>query len=430
MKKRALTGILTLTLALALSLAAPAGAAETARAEVLGVSGVCAAVVDDEGTLWTWGCNRYGQLGNDNQGNQEDEDGNPCQTVPAPILEEVRSVALGDFHGAAVKEDGTLWTWGCNDNGQVGQKRVNDKEVLWYWTFIIPHRIVTPYQSVPIQIMEDVAAVSAGDYFTAAIQEDGTLWMWGDNGYGQLGTAHKKDQKNASGGACRKTPTLVMEDVQAVACGAYHTLILKTDGTLLACGYNGYGQLGTGDTTDRDTPVQVMTDVAAIRAGSGYSAALKTDGTLWTWGQNEFGQLGTGDTRERSEPVQVMEDVARMSAGSNHMAVIKTDGTLWAWGFDRFNQLGTGQPLAGEDEMRFQAQPTQVLEDAAFVAAGTYNTLAAKTDGSLWIWGTDIGLILCGIGDLENADGNAVQPVPASLPVELRVAVSNVNSGK
>lgn len=374
MKKSALTGILTL--ALALGLAAPAGAFEAGAVDAptsLGVSGTFSAVVDEDGTLWTWGNNNYGQLGNDNQGNVKNDSGNPEQNVPTPILEEIRSVAVGGFHGAAIKEDGTLWTWGCNDNGQVGQKRVNDKDVIWYWTFIIPHRIVTPYQTVPVQIMEDVAAV---------------------------------------------------------ACGAYHTLILKTDGTLWACGHNGYGQLGAGDTTDRDDPVQVMTDVAAISAGFGFSAALKTDGSLWTWGRNDDGQLGTGDTQDRSEPVQVMDNVAQISAGSSHMVAIKTDGTLWTWGVDRFNQLGTGQPLAGEDETRFNPQPTQVLEDAAFVAAGTYNTLAAKTDGSLWIWGTDIGLILCGIGDLENADGNAVQPVPASLPVELRVAVSNVNSGK
>lgn len=428
MKKKVFAGILTLVLTLAFT--APAGAVEVRQGDVLDISGLCAMAVDDEGTLWTWGYNRYGQLGNDDQGDWEDEDGNLCQTVPASILEEVRSVALGDFHGAAVKEDGTLWTWGCNDHCQVGQKRVNDKEVLWYWTYFIPHRSVTPYQTVPVQIMEDVASVSAGDYFTAAVKEDGTLWMWGDNNYGQLGAAQEKNQKNSTGGACRKTPTLTMEDVAAVACGAYHTLILKTDGTLWACGHNGYGQLGAGDTTDRDDPVQVMTDVAAISAGFGFSAALKTDGSLWTWGRNDDGQLGTGDTQDRSEPVQVMDNVAQISAGSSHMAAIKTDGTLWTWGFDQFNQLGTGQPLAGEDETRFNPQPTQVLEDAAFVAAGTYNTLAAKTDGSLWIWGTDIGLILCGIGDLENADGNAVQPVPASLPVELKVAVSNVNSGK
>lgn len=424
MKKRVLPWILTLLLAL--SLAAPAGAVETVQAEALGVSGVCAAVVDDEGTLWTWGCNSYGQLGNDNQGDHEDSYGTLYQTSPAPILEEVRSVALGDFHGAAVKEDGTLWTWGCNDNGQVGQKRVNDKDVIWYWTFIIPHRFVTPYQSVPIQIMEDVASVSAGAYFTAAVKEDGTLWTWGNNYYGQLGDGHGKNQKNRIGEACRKSPVQVMEDVQAVACGDFHTLILKTDGTLWACGNNASGELGAGDTANRDIPVQVMTDVAAISAGQSSSAALKTDGTLWTWGDNEYGQLGTGDTRDRSEPVQVMENVAQITFGTMHMAAIKTDGTLWTWGFDRSNQLGTGQPLAGESEMRFQSQPVQVMEDAALVSAGNYTTLAAKNDGTLWAWGSDFGKFLCGLGDLEDASGDAVQSVPAPLPVELTVGLPNV----
>ena len=121
-----------------------------------------------------------------------------------------------------------------------------------------------------------------------------------------------------------------------------------------------------------------------------------------------------------------MENVAQITFGTMHMAAIKTDGTLWTWGFDRSNQLGTGQPLAGESEMRFQSQPVQVMEDAALVSAGNYTTLAAKNDGTLWAWGSDFGKFLCGLGDLEDASGDAVQSVPAPLPVELTVGLPNV----
>ncbi|MBP3318941.1 MAG: hypothetical protein J6K94_02955 [Ruminiclostridium sp.] len=414
MKKKLLS--LSLSLVLALGLTIPAGAA-LGEPETLSASGNFAAVVDEKGTLYTWGTNNYGQLGSDNQANSEDENGTPEQTVPLAVLEDVKAVALGNFHGAAIKTDGTLWTWGCNDNGQVGKKKVNDKEVLWYWTFIIPHRLVTPYQSVPVQIMEDVAKVSAGDYFTAAVKTDGTLWAWGSNWEGELGTNHEKDQNNKIGTPCRKEPTLVMEDVADVACGSFHTLILKTDGTLWACGNNNSGQLGVVDTSDQAAPVQVMTDVAAISAGSGFSAAIKTDGTLWTWGDNQYGQLGTGDTRTRYEPTQVMEGVAQVSLGAYQTAVIKTDETLWTWGWDRFNQLGTGQPLVEGDAQRYTTEPAQVMEDAALASCGTWSTLAAKTDGTLWTWGSDIGSNLGtdGKGDLTNENGDAVQSVPVML---------------
>jgi len=417
MKKKLIS--LSLSLVLALGLAVPAGAV-LGEPDTLQVGGNFAAVVEEDGTLYTWGANNYGQLGSDNQTNTKDEYDAPHQTVPLAVLEDVKAVALGDFHGAAIKEDGTLWTWGNNDSGQVGKKKVNDKNVLWFWSFIIPHRYVTPYQSVPVQIMEDVAKVSAGDYFTAAVKIDGTLWMWGANNYGQLGTNHEKDQKTKAE-VCRKEPTLIMEDVADVACGGYHTLILKTDGTLWACGSNESGQLGIEEVADQAVPVQVMTDVAAIAAGGVYSAAIKTDGTLWTWGDNEYAQLGTGDTRPRSMPVQVMEDVAQVSLGAYHTFVIKTDGTLWGWGWDRFNQLGTGQPLAGEVQ-RYTKEPAQVMTDAALVDAGTWSTLAVKTDGTLWTWGSDMSgqLGTGGKGDLTDEEGDPVQSVPVMLE-ELKV---------
>ncbi|MBR2491293.1 MAG: hypothetical protein IKB65_07415 [Ruminiclostridium sp.] len=410
MKKRMIS--LSLSLVLALGLAVPAGVA-MGDPENLSASGVFTAVVDEKGTLYTFGSNNYGQLGSDNRANSEDEYGTPEQTVPLAVLEDVKAVALGDFHGAAIKEDGTLWTWGCNDNGQVGKKKVNDKDVMWYRARILPRRLVTPYQSVPVQIMEDVAQVSAGDYFTAAVKTDGTLWMWGGNNYGQLGTNYENDQKTKAGN-CRKEPTFVMEDVADVACGAYHTLILKTDGTLWACGSNEYSQLGIAGVPDQPVPVQVMTDVAAISAGGFCSAVIKTDGTLWTWGQNDQGQLGLGDTRDRHEPTQVMENVAQISAGGYHMTAITTDGTLWAWGNDRQNQLGTGQPA---DREAWETKPVQVMTDAALVDAGTWSTLAVKTDGTVWTWGTDLSgqLGLDGKTDLTDEDGYPVQSVPAEL---------------
>ena len=413
MKKKLLS--LSLSLVMAIGLAVPAGAA-MGDPENLSASGVFTAAVDENGTLYTWGTNTYGQLGSKDLVKIKGEF--PDQNFPLAVLEDVQSVALGDFHGAAIKNDGTLWTWGCNDNGQVGKKRVNDKYVMWYKGRFFPRRIVTPCQSVPVQVMEDVAQISAGDYFTAAVKSDGSLWMWGSNLYGELGTDHKKDQNNRIGWACRKEPTFVMEDVADVACGAYHTLILKTDGTLWACGNNESGQLGIEDTDNQAVPVRVMTDVAAISAGRAFSAVIKTDGTLWTWGENQYGQLGTGDTRSRQEPTQVMTDVAQVSLGADQTFAVKNDGTLWGWGWDQFNQLGTGQPLAEDGAQRHSTEPVQVMADVAMVDAGTWSALAVKTDGTVWTWGSDFSgqLGTNGKGDLTNEEGYPVQSVPAELP--------------
>ena len=139
MKKRLTTTILALTMALGLATSAGAAMGDP---ENLSASGGFTAAVDENGTLYTWGTNTYGQLGSEDLVKVNGKF--PDQNFPLAVLEDVQAVALGDFHGAAVKTDGTLWTWGCNDNGQVGKKRVNDKYVMWYKGRFLPRRIVTP----------------------------------------------------------------------------------------------------------------------------------------------------------------------------------------------------------------------------------------------------------------------------------------------
>ncbi len=127
-----------------------------------------------------------------------------------------------------------------------------------------------------------------------------------------------------------------------VAAAWYHTLAIKSDGTLWATGYNGYGQLGTGDTTTRDSFVQVLSAASAVAAGEAHTLAIKSDGTLWATGRNKYGQLGTGDTVDRSSFVQVLSAVSAVAAGMYHTLAIKSDGTLWATGRNNYGQLGTG----------------------------------------------------------------------------------------
>ncbi|WP_295392505.1 CARDB domain-containing protein [uncultured Thiodictyon sp.] len=300
-----------------------------------------------DGTLWAWGHNGYGQLGD---GTTTD------RLAPVNVLTGVAAVAAGSSHNLVLKPDGTLWAWGSNWIGQLGDGTATNR--------------LTPVQ---VQVLTGVAAVAAGDYHTMALKPDGTLWAWGYNWIGQLGDGTVTS---------RDAPVQVLTGVAAVAGGGKHTLALKTDGTLWAWGGNWDGQLGDGTTTERYAPVQVLTGVAVVATGSSHTLALKTDGTLWAWGDNWVGQLGDGTTTNRLTPVQVqvLTGVAAVAAGAYHTLALKTDGTLWAWGYNAYGQLGDGTYLN-------RSAPVQVLTGVAAVAAGDYHTLAIKPDGTLWAWG-------------------------------------------
>jgi hypothetical protein len=261
--------------------------------------------IKNDGTLWAWGWNVYGQLG----------DGTTtARHSLVQVMEDVVSVAAGYRHSFAIKNDGTVWAWGHNYYGQLGDGTTTDRHS-------------------PVQVMEGVISITPGHFSTFAIKNDGTLWAWGQNIADLLGDGTITDRHN---------PMQVMEDVASVAAGFYHTLVIKNDDTLWAWGANDYGQLGDGTTTGRYSPVQVLEDVVSVAAGFHHTLAVRNDGRLWTWGHNDYGQLGDGTTTDRHSPVQVMEDVVSVGAGILHSLAFKNDGTLWAWGFNEHGQYGDG----------------------------------------------------------------------------------------
>ena len=162
---------------------------------------------------------------------------------------------------------------------------------------------------------------------------------------------------------------------QKVAGGPYHSLTLKNDGTVWAWGRNDFGELGNGTTTSRYTPVQVkgLTNVVAIAAGYDHSLALRSDGTVWAWGLNGNGQLGDGTTTNRTTPVQVkgLTNVVAIAAGVYHSLAIRSDGTVWTWGYNTYGQLGDGTTTN-------KTTPVQVkgLTNVVAIAAGVYHSLA------------------------------------------------------
>ena len=313
-----------------------------------------------QGNLWTWGYGGNGQLGTNDTTNRN----TPVTTFAGGS--NWKQVDTGLYHTAAIKTDGTLWTWGYNLYGGLGTNDTTDRATP-----------VTTFAGGT-----NWKQVGGGYYFTAAIKTDGTLWTWGYNLYGGLGTNDTTD---------RATPVTTFAggtNWKQVGGGLYYCSAIKTDGTLWTWGRNAFGTLGTNDTTQRNTPVTTFaggTNWKQVAGGSYHTAAIKTDGTLWTWGNNDYGQLGTNDTAHRSTPVTTFAGGTNwksVTGGSYHTAAIKTDGTLWTWGYNGSGALGT-------NDSTNRNTPVTTLAGGSnwkSVAAG-YHTTAIKTDGTLWTWG-------------------------------------------
>lgn len=275
-----------------------------------------------DGTLWATGSNTYGFLG---IGNYENEK----SFTQIGSATDWKSISAGGSHVLAIKTDGTLWAWGANNEGQLG----NGTKTM---------------SNVPIQIGVETnwQHVSAGGYyFSAAIKTDGTLWVWGNDSYGQLGNGQITIHYTI--------PTKIdtATDWQKISAGQYQMIAIKNNGTLWAWGDNSAGSIGIGNTTPVSVPIQVgiANNWKQISAGNLTSYAIKTDGTLWAWGYNSNGQLGDGTTTQKTIPTQIgLETNWQLVAGamSYYYAVaLKNDGSAWSWGINNFGVLGDGTTI-------------------------------------------------------------------------------------
>ena len=222
---------------------------------------------------------------------------------------------------------------------------------------------------------------------TFILKNDGTLWGCGENIYGQLGLGDTND---------RNIFTKITDNVKSVYTGYEHTIILKNDSTLWGCGLNG-GQLGLGDTSDRYTFTQITANtdnVKSVYCGGNYTFILKNDSTLWGCGNNGYGQLGLGDTTARTIFTKIINDVKSVDCGRGHTIILKNDGTLWGCGRNSYGQLGLGDMT---NRHTFIQITTNTDNIKSFYCGDNYE-LILKNDGTLWGCGRNANGQL-GLGD-------------------------------
>ena len=348
--------------------------------------------LESDGSLWAMGNNSDGQLGDGTTDGDNYQTNLPEQIVPTNVT----AIAAGANFSLFLKSDGSLWAMGDNSDGQLGDGTYNQA--------ILPEQIVA----------SNVTAIAGGGSHTLFLKSNGSLWAMGNNGDGQLG-----DGSTDGGNFNTNLPEqIVASNVTAIAAGGYHSLFLKSDGSLWAMGYNASGQLGNGATYNKtNRPAQIVaSNVTAIAAGWTYSLFLKSDGSLWAMGYNGYGQLGDGTYNQTNRPEEIVAtNVTAIVAANAHSLFLKSDGSLWAMGNNSDGELGDGTynqaPL-----------PEQIVaNNVTAIAGGSDHSLFIQSDGSLWAMGDNT---YGELGDGTTDDGN----YNINLPEQI-VAGSSVPPG-
>jgi len=328
------------------------------------------------GSLWGWGDNDVGQLGDSSRS---------TSLLPIFVMDNVADVFVSAGSTYAIRNDGSLWAWGRNGGGQLGDGSAANR-------------------FSPVHIMDNVVAFSAQQIgFAMAITDDNVLWGWGTNSSNQLGDGTRNQ---------RRSPIQILDEVAAISTASNRVMAIRTDGSLWGWGENRYGQLGDGDIITsiggQPTPVHIMDDVIAVSVSESHTMAILADGTLWGWGQNNMGQLGDRTTDDRLRPIHIMDDVTSVYTIANTTAVIRTDNSLWTWGCNANGHLAEG------NRGGHRPRPEQVMDNMLALNLDTYMNMAIGTDGSLWTWGENAH------GQLGNGTGTT-NFNPTQLQINVRL---------
>jgi alpha-tubulin suppressor-like RCC1 family protein len=327
-----------------------------------------AMALKSDGTVLTWGGPYLG------------DGSSAIRYMPTvvPKLNNVIAVAGQAGFNMVLKSDGTVMTWGDNSVGQLGNGTTINQ--------------LTP-ELVPG--LAGVATIVAGGSNAAAIKSDGTVLVWGVQNSGVMGDGINYPLSTTAGLTFRLSPAVVptLTNVVSLALGNGHAVALKSDGTVMTWGGNGYGQLGDGTKSPRLRPTIVpgLTNVVAIAAINMYTMALKSDGTVLHWGTTDF-RWGSDGTGGHPVPTFVpgLSNVVAVAAGYANAAALKSDGTLMMWGANEFGQLGNGT-TAPNGVMQLSPTAVPGLSNVVAVALNSQDTAVIKSDGTMMAWGRNVG---------------------------------------
>lgn len=319
-------------------------------------------VVDANGTVWAWGDNSYGQLG----------DGTTTASytpVRVDDISNVIAVAAGSNHSVALTSDGQVYTWGTNSNGELGNGTYEGSN-----------------SPVLVDDISGIAAIAAGSNHTLALSNGGAVYAWGYNGNGEVGDDTFSNQTS---------PAYVLSSASAIAAGSNHSVAI-VDEMVYAWGYNSDGELGLDDSDNRGAPVlnENYSGFIAIAAGGWHTVALADNGTVWTWGYNGEGQLGNGSYDSQYTPVEAdIGGVELLGAGYRHTLAI-SGSSLYGWGYNSNGELGNS-------DYSSTVTPVEIMGDVMAVGRGNYyayRTVVVRNDGTVWASGDNEN------GEIGNGD--------------------------